>query len=556
MVRMRTLGISAYARGAAAALVEDGVPLAAAAEERFSRRRGDDAFPLRAARFCLAEAGVTARELDAVVFHEKPLRRFEHALASELAAFPRSAGRLADGAFRWLGERLWVKAKIASELEVDARKVLFVAHHDAQAAAAFFASPFDEAAVVVAGGAGEWASASLALGSGTSLEPLAEIHEPDSLDLFAAGVRRWAGLAPDWGPGAIADLATAGEPRFAESLRELLRVRDDGSFELVPERARLDPVRGLDGELARRLGPAHRPGAGSPDADAARRDAAASLHLVLEEALLALARAAHARTKSERLCLNGSLAQDPSALARLAAEGPFRALFVPPAAGEPGAALGAALFVQHAVHGLPRARDAEQVFLGEGILHEAAPGARHLGDDEAPAGLARRLEAGMVLGLARGRFEWSERGLGHRSLLAAPGAAGALRKVSRAESFRSLVCSVPADRAAELFELPAAGEGLARFARIAARPRERELFAHAANAAGRLRVHAVELSADPLLHRLLAEIGARSGTPALLHASLCLRGEPLARGASDALGVFERSELGALWIEDALYERA
>jgi len=552
---MRTLGISAYARGAAAALVEDGVPLAAAAEERFSRRRGDDAFPLRAARFCLAEGGVAARELDAVVFHEKPLRRFEHALASELAAFPRSAGRLADGAFRWLGERLWVKAKIASELEVDSRKVLFVAHQDAQAAAAFFASPFDEAAVLVAGGAGEWASASMALGNETSLEPLAEIHEPDSLDRFAAGVRRWAGLAPELGPGGFADLAAAGEPRFAEALREILRVHEDGSFELTPERARLDPVRGLDGELARRLGPAQRPGAGSPEADAARRDAAASLHLVLEEALLALARAAHARTKSERLCLNGTLAQDPMALARLASDGPFRTLFVPAAAGEGGAALGAALFVQHAVHGIPRARDAEQVFLGEGILHEASAAARLVGDGEAPAELARKLDAGMVLGLARGRFEWAERGLGHRSLLAALGAAGALRKVSRAENFRSLVCSVPAERAAELFELPAAGEGLARFARIAAQPRERDLFAPAANAAGALRVHAVERSADPLLHRLLEEVGERSGTPALLHESLRLRGEPLARGASDALGVFERSELGALRIEDALYER-
>ena len=555
---MRTLGISAYARGAAAALVEDGVPLAAAAEERFSRRRGDDAFPLRAARFCLAEAGTLARDLDAVVLHEKPLRSFEHALASELAAFPRSAGRFADGAFRWLGERLWVKAKIASQLEVDPRKVLFVAHHDAQAAAAFFASPFDESAVVVAGGAGEWASASLARGSGTSVEPLAEIHKPDSLELFAAGVRRWAGLAPDLGPGGLADLAAAGEPRFAETLREILRVQGDGSFELAPERARLDPVRGLDGELARRLGPAHLAGAGSPETDAARRDGAASLQLVLEEALLALARAAHERTQSERLCLNGSLARNPSALARLAVEGPFGALFVPPAAGGSGAALGAALFVQHAVHGVARARDVEQVFLGEGILHEATPAARRLGEDEAPADLARRLGSGVVLGLARGRFEWSERGLGHRSLLAAPGAerAAALRKIARSEGFRSLVCSVPADRAAELFELPAAARDLTRFARVLARPRDEGLFASAANAAGRLRLHAVAPSADPWLHRLLEEVGERSGMPALLHASLRLRGEPLARGASDALGVFERSELGALWIEDALYERA
>jgi carbamoyltransferase len=422
---MHVLGLSAFGSDAAAVLLRDGLVVAAAQEERFTRVARDPSFPRRAVRACLREGGIEAQALDWVVFHEKPLRRFERVLASQLRGFPRSGGSFARSMFTWLGDRLWLKNRIASELSVPLERVLFASHHESHAASAFLPSPFEDAAVLVADGAGEWATTTLWRGTGSRLQLLAELRFPHSLALFTSALAQHLGFAPGGGESRLMELAAFGQPRFRAEVDRLLRVGADGSFTLDMDAFRFDYDSGhlAAPALERALGPARVPGAplrlAAPDSRDA--DLAASVQAAVHDALLALLAELRRRAPVDDLCLAGEAFLDPTAVGRIARDGPFRRVFVQPAAGDAGAALGAALHVHYAVLGGARAWRQETAALGERLPEEPGPGAVALPDDDAVLDmLLARLRRDGLVGWARGRFEWGPRALGQRSLLADP----------------------------------------------------------------------------------------------------------------------------------------
>jgi carbamoyltransferase len=563
---MRILGLSAFGGEAAAALIVDGDVVAAAQEERFSRAPHDNSFPRRSIRYCLRQGGLTAADLDYVVFYEKPLRRFERVLASQLRGFPTSVGTFGRAMFTWLGDRLWLKNKIASEVGVPHEQVLFTEHHQAHAASAYFPSPFDEAAVLVADGAGEWATTSLHVGKGASIEPLGELAFPHSLSLFHSAITEFLGFAPGGGEQRVMELAAYGQPTQADQLRSLLNFGEDGEFtiDMKPFRFGFDGERLWGPALVETLGPPREAGAPLRMSGDDRRDAdlAASLQLVVEDALLTLVRTLHKRAPCEALCLAGELALNQNAVARLLRDGPFEQLFVQPAAGDAGGALGAALWVHHAVGEGTRTWRQQHAFLGEPVTEEPADGARTLdGDDAVLDTLLGHLLAGRSVGWVRGRFEWGPRSLGHRSLLSDPRGADAKERINRAikrrEDFRPYSPAVPAERAAELFELPDGCELPLRFMQVSVPVKQaaREALPALVHVDGTARPQLVDAETDPLFHRLLTRFAEETGVPALLHTSLNLRGDPMVRGEEDAHALFTRSELDALVVEDRLYER-
>ena len=561
---MRILGLSGLTGEGAAALLEDGVPVAAAQEERFTRIPRDASFPRRAIRACLRIGRVEARALDWVVFQEKPLRRFERVLASQLRAFPRSAGSFASATFLWLGDRLWLRGRIASELGVPPERVLFTEHHQAHAASAFWPSPFEDAAVLVADGAGEWATTSLHRAGPGGLEPLGEVHFPHSLGLFVGAMAEHLGLPRGGGEARLMELAAHGRPTRRAEIDRLLRPAADGTFELDLDAFRFD----FDGErlcaagLQRVLGPPR--AAGAPlrwqAPDAADADLAASVQSAVEERLLALAAELHRRAPSENLCFGGDLAGNAAAVGRLIAEGPFRRVFVPPAPGDAGAALGAALHAHRALDGHGARWRQQHAFLGEDALSEDGEGGQALPGEAAILDtLLARLQHDGLVGWVRGRFEWGPRSLGHRSLLADPGRREARDLVSRAvkrrEEFRPFAPALPAERAAEFLDVPAGAEWPARFmqACVPARDAARAAAPAAVHADGRARPQLVHAAEDPLFHALLQRFGERTGAPLLLQTSLNLRGDPPVRNEADALTLLRRSALPALVVEDRLY---
>ncbi|MFN0242839.1 MAG: carbamoyltransferase N-terminal domain-containing protein, partial [Planctomycetota bacterium] len=477
---MKILGLSAFGDGAGAALVVDGKTIAAAEEERFSRRPGDPSLPRRAARFCLARGGLAPGDLDRLVFSEKPLRRFERVLATQLSAFPRSSKSFARELFVWLGDRLWLRSQLSEEFGVEPARVSFTAHHAAHAAAAYFASPFDDAAILIADGSGEWATTTLARGAGAEIETLAEMHFPHSLGLVVQAVARHLGFHAHGAEELVSALAAHGRPRFADELARAIALQDGGHFAVDETYFDIDPTEGL--VCSQRFGASFGPARLSTDplrmngADARDADLAASLQLVVENTLLGLARELHRRTPSKRLCFGGSLAHNVAANARLVADGPFADIFVPPAAGDAGTALGAALLA-HALLDSKRPAPIEGAFQGEDVLAEAGPNARTLaGDAERSSAMLAALRDGRAVGWVRGRTELGPRALGHRALLADPKRADTVERIARgirrSESFLSFSPALPVERAAEFFDVPAGADRLARMGQVRLRAKD------------------------------------------------------------------------------------
>jgi carbamoyltransferase len=560
---MRILGISAFHHDAAAALVVDGVPIAAMQEERYTRRPFDSSFPKWSVRACLRAGGLRAADLDQVVFYEKPLRKFERCLATQLQSFPRSSGVFYKSMYLWLGDRLWMKNRIADELEVDTDRIVFTEHHEALAANAFFTSPFEEAAVLIAGGVGEWATTSLARCSGSDVEILAEVRFPHSLGLFASAVTQYLGFEPGRDEELVLSLAARGQPRFAGAFAELVQATEDQGFTVDQSRFRFafDSERLFGQGLEELLGPARSPRADPtalPDAHAA--DVAHGLRAVLEARMTALALELARRAPSENLCLTGDLARLRRLNAAIFASGAFRRLHVPPAPAEAGAALGAALLVAaRSGGGRPRAHPA--CALGEAVVPASDEGGRVLASEaEAVPLLLERIEAGGVVGLARGRMELGHHSRGGRVLLGDARAEATCRRVRRirlSEDFAPLSLVVPAERAAELFELPPGTASALATGMLAvrAKDRARAALSFALDPDGTACVLCVSAEEAPVLHALLTAFGQRTGLPVLLCETLDQRGLPMVRTEADALDLLRRMELDAVLVNDRFHAR-
>jgi carbamoyltransferase len=586
------LGISAFYHDAAAALVVDGRIVAAAQEERFTRRKHDASFPTNAVAYCLREAGLEAGQLDHVVFHEKPLLKFERLLESHVACAPSGYRAFLQAMPLWLHQKLHLPRELSRGLGGAYRhRFVFPEHHESHAASAFYPSPFEEAAILTVDGVGEWATASIAHGRGRTVSLREELRFPHSLGLLYSAFTGYCGFRVNSGEYKLMGLAPYGRPVYAELIRRhLLDLREDGSFRL--DLTYFNYVAGLTMTSARfhdLFGGEPRPVGSRPTEREA--DLAASVQEVTEEIMLRMARHAHAVTGARNLCLAGGVALNCVANGRLLREGPFERLWIQPAAGDAGCALGAALFVWHQLLEKDRvpAKDDSQAgsLLGpalssaeiESVLRDAGAVFRCVEDEAALcAETAGALASGEVVGWVQGRMEFGPRALGARSILGDARDPGMQRRMNLKtkfrESFRPFAPVVLRERAPEFFEMRPGDESPYMLIVAPLRPEQRlgeassrargiervdevrstlPAITHVDHSA---RIQTVDSTRSPRLCRLLQAFEQRTGCPVLINTSFNIRGEPIVCTAGDALRCFLATDLDRLVVGPFVLRRA
>ena len=567
---MKILGISAHYHDSAAALVIDGVPVCAVQEERLSRRKGDPAFPLAAIEWCLEHAGLEPDGLDAVVFYERPMLKFDRILTCALRAFPRSWRSFPKAMKSSLGEKVWVRGIISSHLGVPGRKVLFTEHHQSHAAAAFLTAPTRRAAILTTDGVGEWAT--LAVGHGerrpngsTAITLLREIRFPHSLGMLYSTFTAFLGFEVNEAEYKVMGLAGYGRPTMVDTVRKLIHRTPDGAFVLDLDYFEFHTTadRSYSSQFVDLFGPPRNPyePIDLETADGRRfADCAASVQRVLEDTLVDMARALHQETGLPDLCLGGGVALNGVANARILAESGFERLFVPPAPGDAGCALGAALYADRIHFGNPDRDVPDHPFWGPSV--DGVELARVAGEDaqlvdELDEGtlidrIAGDLVAGRIVGWMDGALELGPRALGHRSILAAPHAAEMRDRLNRdikyREEFRPFAPVVPIEAADRYFELPPGGTRLARFMSgvFPVKPEWRGRLRAVTHVDGTARLQALERDMAPRLYALLEAYGRRSGMPVLLNTSFNLAGEPLVNRAVEGYSTFLRCGIDVL----------
>ncbi len=567
---MKILGISAHYHDSAAALLIDGVPVAAVQEERLSRRKNDAAFPLAAIEWCLEHAGIGPEALDAVVFYERPMLKFERILTCALRAFPRSWRAFPQAMKNSLGEKVWARGIIASHLGVPSRKILFTEHHQSHAAAAFLTAPTREAAILTADGVGEWTTLSIGVGKReadgpTAIKLLREIRFPHSLGMLYSTFTAYLGFAVNEGEYKVMGLASYGRPTFVNEVRRLIRRTPDGAFCLdldyfefhSTSRSSYSP-RFLD-----LFGPPRNPYEPIDLTTAEGRrfaDCAASVQRVLEETLVELTRALRQETGLPDLCLGGGVALNGVANARILAESGFERLFVPPAPGDAGCALGAALYADRIHFGQPDREMPDHPYWGPAVdsqalarlAREDSLSCEEWDDSRLLEHTSEDLCAGRIIGWMEGALEFGPRALGHRSILAAPHAAEMRDRLNRdikyREEFRPFAPIVPIEAAERYFELPPGGARLARFMSgvFPVRPEFRSRLAAITHVDGTARVQCLEQSMAPRLYALLESYGRRTGLPVLLNTSFNLAGEPIVNRVAEGYSTFRRCGIDVL----------
>ncbi len=588
---MHILGLSCYFHDAAAALLRDGELVAAAEEERFSRIKHDFGFPSRAIAFCLQRAGIDARELDYVAFFEKPFLKFERILQTTFATVPRSQGVFRQAMTAWLLDKLWVKSKIRSATGMADDRILFVDHHASHAASAFFCSPFEDSAILTVDGVGEWATATMGTGRGTKIALDQEIRFPHSLGLLYSAFTAFLGFEVNEGEYKVMGMAPYGTPRFADKVWKLVRMGRDGAFELdldyfsfaYSTKKTFSPkFESLFGKPRRPETPfftADTPypayyDAKPPDYDAQARenqhyaDLAASIQVVTEEILLAMARGVCARAQTTRLCMAGGVALNSVANARILRETPVTDLYVQPAAGDSGAALGAALFAHHQILGQPRRFVMRHAYWGEShgpdairaaVRANGTSVAKSIEFDDEDALLDRvvaLLTDGRVIGWAQGAFEWGPRALGHRSILADPRLTTMKdvvnTKIKFREPYRPFAPSVLQECAPAYFALDEPQRQLpAHFMLLVVpvRDQARDRIPAVTHVDRTARVQVVTRESDARYYRLIERFGQATGVPVLLNTSFNLRGEPIVNTPAEALSTWSRSGMDALVLD-------
>lgn len=567
---MKILGISAHYHDSAAALVIDGLPVGAVQEERLSRRKNDAAFPIEATEWCLDHAGLQPEDLDAVVFYERPMLKFERILTSALRAFPHGRGAFAHAMKNSLGEKAWVRGLITAQLGVRRDKILFTEHHQSHAAAAFLTAPTRHAAIMTTDGVGEWAT--LTVGRGhrpadgpTTLVLDREVRFPHSLGMLYSTFTAYLGFAVNEGEYKVMGLAAYGRPTMVDQVRKVIQRTPDGAFVLALDYFAFHTTvaRSFSPRFVDLFGPPRQPYEPIDLETAEGRrfaDIAASVQAVLEEILVDMTRRLHADTGLPDLCLGGGVALNGVANARILAESGFERLFVPPAPGDAGSALGAALYADRIHFGNPDRDVPDHPFWGPSIDDDAlvrlagedGQVVETLDDEALIERTADDLAAGRVVGWMEGAVEFGPRALGHRSILTAPHDVAMRDRLNRdikyREEFRPFAPVVPIEAADRYFELPPGGARLARFMSgvFPVRPEHRARLAAITHVDGTARVQTVERSMAPRLHALLEAYGRRSGMPVLLNTSFNLAGEPIVNRVVEGYSTFRRSGIDIL----------
>ena len=591
---MHVLGISCYFHDSAAALVRDGELIAAVEEERFSRVKHDQRFPVQAIEFCLQTAKIRGEELDLVVFFEKPFLKFERILLSALQTFPRSRAVFQESMIGWLTDKLWIKGRLVHHFGVPESKIVFSDHHLSHAASAFLCSPFEKAAILTVDGVGEWATATYGVGDGTEIEITREIRFPHSIGLLYSAFTAFLGFEVNEGEYKVMGMAPFGQPRYVEDVWKLIRQERDGSFQLDmsyfcfhrsadqtfnqkfvdlfgaprdPKAMFFTDASGYPSYFGDRPSDY----AGQARSNQHYADLAASIQKVTEEVVLALARQVHRETGLSRLCMAGGVALNSVANGRLLRETPFEELFIQPAAGDGGGALGAALYGYHTILGKPRSFVMRHAYWGqehspaesEAFLRaENIPYTRMKDEDAVLDRVVDALESGAVVGWFHGRGEWGPRALGHRSIIADPRKPGMKdvvnTKIKFREPFRPFAPSVLVERASEIFELAAAERHMpARYMLyvVDVKTEHRERVAATTHVDGTARLQTVDREVSPLYYRLIERFESATGVPVVLNTSFNLKGEPIVNSPAQAYSTFSRSGMDMLVVGEHIVEK-
>ncbi len=591
---MRILGISAFYHDSAAALIEDGKIVAAAQEERFTRNKQDAGFPHNAVMFCLERAGVRLEDIDFVAFYDKPFLKFERLLETYLSFAPRGFASFRMAMPVWLREKLFQKDLLSKELKKHGadfdwkNRLLFAEHHQSHAASAFYPSPFEEAAVLTMDGVGEWTTASVAIGSGNRLDVVKEIHFPHSLGLLYSAFTYYTGFRVNSGEYKVMGLAPYGEPKYVQRILDhLIDLKDDGSFRL--DQSYFDYCTGLtmtNGKFDELFGgPARK-----PDELLTQRhmDLAASVQAVTEEVMLRNARHLAAETGLKNLCLAGGVALNCVANGKILRDGSFDNIWIQPAAGDAGGALGAAYCAYHQHKGAPRAVDGRDkmqgAYLGpeysqaeiEGRLRAAGAIFTVMSDDETTQATAQALAQEKAVGWFQGRMEFGPRALGGRTIMGdarSPSMQKTLNlKVKYRESFRPFAPSVLREDVADWFDMDTDSPYMLLVADVLEKRRrkmsaaEQGLFGidklnivrsdipavtHVDYSA---RVQTVHADTNPRYHAVISKFKELTGCPVIVNTSFNVRGEPIVCTPEDAFRCFMGTEIeilviGNCWLE-------
>ena len=586
------LGISAYYHDSAAAVLVDGNIISAAQEERFSRRKHDPRFPEQAIRSCLDQAGLSISDLDAVTYYEKPLLTFERLLETYIGASPRGGRSFVAAMQTWLKEKLFLKRTIQQKLQTMAGDgqaippLLFSEHHLSHAAAAFFPSPFASSAVLCMDGVGEWATTSAWMGTGNEIKPIWELSFPHSLGLLYSAFTFYCGFKVNSGEYKLMGLAPYGEPKYVETIKNnLIDIKNDGTFRLNLQffkfhrgfRMTSQRFHALFGQPPR-----------DPESDLKpfHMDLAASIQVVTEDIVLALARSLHEETGAKNLCLAGGVALNCVANGRLLREGPFDNIWIQPASGDAGSALGAALVTWHQHFNqtrTPNSRDAMHgTYLGPAFsnqdicsyLESQNIPFQSQNDEQLFNSVATLLDEGKVVGWFNGRMEFGPRSLGARSILGDPRNQDMQSvmnlKIKYRESFRPFAPAVLADHVQNQFELDQSSPYM-----LIVAPVKKELCTPMTQEQDQLfgidklnvprsslpavthvdysaRVQTVHAETNPRFHGLLSAFHARTGCPTLVNTSFNVRGEPIVCTPEDAYRCFMRTEMDVLVLENQI----
>ncbi|MEK6837230.1 MAG: carbamoyltransferase, partial [Nanoarchaeota archaeon] len=556
------LGVSCFYHDSSAALLQDGRIVAAAQEERWTRKKHDISFPENAIRYCLEKGGITIHNVDAVGFYEKPLLKFERLLSSHIETFPKSYKVFVQALPSWITEKLRIPSILRKKFKYDG-KVFFVEHHMAHAASAFHVSPFEEAAIFTADGVGEWTTTTLGLGRGTEVTLFKELHFPHSLGLLYSSVTAYLGFKVNNDEYKVMGLAPYGKPTYYEDFKKIIDVKEDGSY-------RLDMgyftfhygTSMLSKRFEERFGPARKK---EGPVEERHKDIAASLQKVVEEVVFKAVRHLYELTKTKNLCLAGGVALNSVANGKLTRMTSFRNVYVPPAPSDPGAAVGAATVVYHMLLGKPKSLVMDRADLGPEFSHEQIKQFlntkgivyKELSEKEFLKTVAKLLWQNNVVGWFQGRMEFGERALGNRSILANPCNAEMKDilnlKVKHREQFRPFAPVVTVEDARKFFDVDVEVPFMSFVYPV--KESKRKMLPAVTHVDGSGRLQTIRREANSRYYDLIKEFEKLSKVPILVNTSFNIRGEPIAMTPEHAYRCFTGTGIDYLVMDNFLIKR-
>ena len=559
---MNILGISCFYHDSAACLLRDGEVIAAASEERFTRKKHDQGFPTHAIDYCLRQGGITPAQLDCVGFYDKPFLKFERILYTYAATFPKSFPSFVKAIPVWLKQKLWIPHLIRKELDYSG-KILFIEHHMSHAASSFLVSPFREAAILSIDGVGEWATATYGAGRDRDIEIMQEIRFPHSLGLLYSAFTYYLGFKVNSAEYKVMGLAPYGRPTYMKEINELITVADDGSFKMNMKYFSYDYGLTMTNKRFDELfgAPPRKP---DEKLEQRHMDIARSVQLITEEIVLKMARHLHGKTGLENLCMAGGVALNCVANGRVIRETPFKNLFIQPAAGDAGGAVGVASYIYHHILDNPRTFVWKHTYLGPEFsreeireyLDEIGAPYRRFERKELLETVARLIAEQNVIGWFQGRMEFGPRALGNRSIIADarnPENKDVVNlKIKFRESFRPFAPTVLEERCGDYFELDRPSPYMLLVAQVREDNRTIPSVTHVDGSA---RIQTVNREENPLYYDLIQEFERQTNCPVIINTSFNVRGEPIVCTPQDAFACFMRTKMDYLVMADFLLDK-